>query len=51
MVSACGLMKVIHSCPVVGRIEYEMDDAALFAALYSRVKAQLETEYTLVPKV
>jgi hypothetical protein len=43
-------MKISHSCPKVGSIEYDLDEAALIAALYPLVKAQLELDYVLVPR-
>lgn len=43
-------MFVGYSCPKVGRIEYEIDEAALLAALYPLVKAQLEIDYILTPR-
>jgi hypothetical protein len=43
-------MIVGYSCPEVGRIEYILDEAAIMAALYPLVKAQLEIDYILTPR-
>jgi hypothetical protein len=43
-------MIVGYHCPKIGGIEYEIDDAAIMAALYPLVKAQLEIDYILTPR-
>jgi hypothetical protein len=43
-------MKIVHTCPNVGRIEYEIEDAALAASIYPLILAMLEEDYVLTPK-
>ena len=34
-------LKIVHTCPNVGRIEYEVDEAVLAASLYPQILALL----------
>jgi len=66
-------MKIVHTCPKVGQIEYNVEEAVLAASLYPQIlallagsepdqaniftvfypllKAALEEEYVMIPKV